>query len=54
MDQLIPVLLNIYPPASSPIDVPAIITQITAEIQLIVTLLDAHEIKEQVSDLVVE
>ena len=54
MDQLVPVLPNIYPPASSPINVPTIVTQITAEIQRIVALLDAHEIKEQVSDLVVE
>jgi hypothetical protein len=42
VDRLIPVLPNIYPPASSLIDVPAIVMQITAEIQCIVALLDAQ------------
>jgi hypothetical protein len=54
VDRLIPVLPNIYPPASSPIDVAAIVTQLAAEVRRIVAPLDAHEIKEQVSDLVVE
>ena len=50
VDRLIPVLPSIYPPAGSSVD----ISQVTAEVRRIVTPLDAHEIKEQVSDLVVE
>ncbi|KAH9992519.1 hypothetical protein BJV74DRAFT_962454 [Russula compacta] len=50
VDRLIPVLPNIYPPAGSSVD----ISQVTAEVRRIITPLDAHEIKEQVSDLVVE
>jgi hypothetical protein len=54
VDRLIPVLPQIYPPAGNPIDLPAIVAQVTAEVRRIVAPLDAHEIKEQVSDLVVE
>src|SRR5258708_10728630 len=35
-------------------DKPAVVAQIAAEVRRIVASLDAHEIKEQVSDLVVE
>jgi hypothetical protein len=48
------VLPQIYPPAGNSIDLPAIVAQVTAEVRRIVAPLDAHEIKEQVSDLVVE
>ncbi len=54
VDRLIPVLPQIYPPAGNSIDIPAVVTQIAAEVRRIVASLDAHEIKEQVSDLVVE
>jgi len=54
VDRLIPVLPQIYPPAGNSIDIPAIVAQIAAEVRRIVTSLDAHEIKEQVSELVVE
>lgn len=54
VDRLIPVLPQIYPPAGNSIDIPAVVTQIAAEVRRIVSSLDAHEIKEQVSDLVVE
>ena len=56
VDRLIPVLPSIYPPpaAASAIDVPEIVAQATAEVRRIVAPLDAHEIKEQVSDLVIE
>jgi hypothetical protein len=54
VDRLIPVLPKIYPPASNNIDVPVLIAQATSEVRRIVGPLDAHEMKEQVSDLVVE
>ena len=54
VDRLIPVLPQIYPPAGNSIDIPAVVAQIGAEVRRIVASLDAHEIKEQVSDLVVE
>jgi len=54
VDRLIPVLPSIYPPAGNPIDIPAVVGQVTAEVRRLVAPLDAHEIKEQVSDLVVE
>ncbi|KAI0285532.1 hypothetical protein BC826DRAFT_119175 [Russula brevipes] len=54
VDRLIPVLPNIYPPAGDSIDIPAFVAQVTTEVRRIVAPLDAHEIKEQVSDLVVE
>ena len=54
VDRLIPVLPQIYPPAGNSIDLPAVVAQVTGEVRRIVAQLDAHEIKEQVSDLVVE
>ena len=54
VDRLIPVLPQIYPPAGNSIDIPTVVAQIAAEVRRIVSSLDAHEIKEQVSDLVVE
>ncbi|KAI0043626.1 hypothetical protein FA95DRAFT_1563095 [Auriscalpium vulgare] len=53
VDRLIPILPKIYPPSDS-IDTAAIIAQITTEVRRIIAPVDAHEIKEQVSDLVVE
>ena len=52
VDRLIPSLQKIFPPAC--IDVPAVVAQIAAEVRRFVTLLDPHEMKEQVSGLVVE
>lgn len=54
VDRLIPVLPQIYPPVGNSIDIPAVVAQIAAEVRHIVSSFDAHEIKEQVSDLVVE
>lgn len=54
VDRLIPVLPQIYPPAGNAFDIPTVVAQIAAEVRRIVSSLDAHEIKEQVSDLVVE
>jgi hypothetical protein len=54
VDKLIPVFQSIFPSASSNIDVPAVVAQIAAEIRQVVAPLDPHEMKEQVSDLVVE
>ncbi|KAI0055919.1 hypothetical protein BV25DRAFT_1832763 [Artomyces pyxidatus] len=54
VDRLIPVLPTIYPPTAAAIDTSAIIAQITNEVRRIIAPVDAHEIKEQVSDLVVE
>ena len=48
VDRLIPVLPKLFPPAGSNVDV------IAAEIRRIVAPLDPHEMKEQVSGLVVE
>ena len=53
VDRLIPVLPKIFPVGGN-IDVPAVVAQITAEIRRIVAPLDPHEMKEQVSGLVVE
>lgn len=53
VDRLVPILPTIYPPTNIP-DTNAIISQITNEVRKIVAPVDAHEIKEQVSDLVVE
>lgn len=53
VDKLLPVLPNIYPPVTMP-DAETIISRITTEVRRIVAPADAHEIKEQVSDLVVE
>jgi hypothetical protein len=52
VDRLIPSLQKIFPPAC--IDVPAVVAQIAAELRRFVAPLDPHEIKEQVSGLVVE
>ena len=52
VDRLIPSLQKIFPPAC--IDVPAVVAQIAAEVRRFVTPLDPHEMKEQVSGLVVE
>jgi hypothetical protein len=54
VDKLIPVFQNIFPSAGSNIDVPAVVAQIVAEIRRVVAPLDPHEMKEQVSRLVVE
>jgi len=54
VERLIPVLPTIYPPAGNSVDIPAVVGQVTAEVRRLVAPLDAHEIKEQVSDLVVE
>lgn len=54
VDKLIPVLPKIFPPAGSNFDVPAVVAQISAEIRRIVAPLDPHEMKEQVSGLLVE
>lgn len=53
VDKLLPVLPNIYPPVTMP-DAETIISRITTEVRRIVAPADAHEIKKQVSDLVVE
>jgi hypothetical protein len=52
VDRLIPSLQKIFPPAC--IDVPAVVAQIAAELRRFVAPLDPHEMKEQVSGLVVE
>ncbi|KAI0316551.1 hypothetical protein OF83DRAFT_1172800 [Amylostereum chailletii] len=54
-DKLIPILPSIYPPSTQTlnIDMAAVISQITNEVRWIVAPVDAHGIKEQVSDLVV-
>ena len=54
VDRLIPVLPKIFPPAGSNVDVPVVVAQIAAEIRRIIAPLDPHEMKEQVSGLVVE
>jgi hypothetical protein len=51
--QLQPVLAAIRD-ASTPVDINALASQLTAEVRRVVAPVDAHEIKEQVSDLVVE
>ena len=52
VDRLIPSIQKLFPPAC--IDVPAVVAQIAAEIRRFVAPLDPHEMKEQVSGLVVE
>ncbi|KAH9067004.1 hypothetical protein EDB83DRAFT_2542288 [Lactarius deliciosus] len=54
VDRLVPMLPQIFPPAGSNFDVPAVVAQVAAEIRRIVAPLDPHEMKEQVSGLVVE
>ncbi|KAH9053318.1 hypothetical protein EDB87DRAFT_1652018 [Lactarius vividus] len=54
VDRLVPMLPQIFPPAGSNFDVPAVVAQVAAEIRRIIAPLDPHEIKEQVSGLVVE
>ena len=54
VDRLIPVLPKIFPPAGGNFDMPAVVAEISAEIRRIVAPLDPHEMKEQVSGLVVE
>ena len=49
---LTPELPTIYPPNN--IDIPALISHVTSEVQCIVAPLDTHKMKEQVSDLVVK
>ncbi|KAA1475416.1 hypothetical protein DENSPDRAFT_783512 [Dentipellis sp. KUC8613] len=53
VDRLVPVLPQIYPPAQN-VDSSAIAAQVSNEVRKIIAPIDAHEIKEQVSDLVVE
>jgi hypothetical protein len=54
VERLVPVLLMIYPPSGSSVNIPAFIAQVTVEVRPMVAPLHAHETKEQVSDLVVE
>ncbi|KAH9171750.1 hypothetical protein EDB89DRAFT_2114402 [Lactarius sanguifluus] len=54
VDRLVPMLPQIFPPAGSNFDVPAVVAQVAAEIRRIIAPLDPHEMKEQVSGLVVE
>ncbi|OCH88965.1 hypothetical protein OBBRIDRAFT_819908 [Obba rivulosa] len=53
VDKLVPILPSIHPPAPD-LDMESIIGRLTTEIRKIIGPLDAHEMKEQVSDLVVE
>lgn len=53
VDRLVPILPSIYPPTPE-LDTEGIIGRLTTEIRRAVGPMDAHEIKEQVSDLVVE
>ncbi|THH17190.1 hypothetical protein EW146_g3571 [Bondarzewia mesenterica] len=53
VDRLIPILPTIYPPPNN-LDMDTIISQISVEVRKVIAPVDAHEIKEQVSDLVVE
>ncbi|THG97227.1 hypothetical protein EW026_g4730 [Hermanssonia centrifuga] len=53
VDRLVPILPTLYPPAPH-IDMDGVVGRLTAEIRQIIGPLDAHELKEQVSDLVVE
>ncbi|KIP04050.1 hypothetical protein PHLGIDRAFT_211829 [Phlebiopsis gigantea 11061_1 CR5-6] len=52
VDSLAPMLSSLYPPQQ--LDADAIVGRLSNEVRKIVAPLDAHEIKEQVSDLVVE
>ncbi|KAH7926206.1 hypothetical protein BV22DRAFT_1063463 [Leucogyrophana mollusca] len=51
VDSILPLLPN---SSSSSLDTTAIIGQLTAEVRRVIAPVDAHEIKEQVADLVVE
>lgn len=53
VDRLLPLLPGIQSPGPS-LDEEAIVSRLTTEMRRVVAPLDAHEIKEQVSDLVVE
>ncbi|KZT24681.1 hypothetical protein NEOLEDRAFT_1093966 [Neolentinus lepideus HHB14362 ss-1] len=52
VDRLLPLLPNLETPPT--LDEEAIVTRLTTEMRRVVAPLDAHEIKEHVSDLVVE
>lgn len=52
VDRLAPMLSSIYPPQQ--FDADSVVGRLSTEVRKIVAPLDAHEIKEQVSDLVVE
>lgn len=52
VDRLVPMLSNMYPPQQ--FDADSIVGRLSTEVRKIVGSLDAHEMKEQVSDLVVE
>lgn len=51
VNSILPLLPN---SAQPPVDTESVITEITAEVRRIIAPVDAHEIKEQVADLVVE
>ncbi|KAI6022571.1 hypothetical protein EDC04DRAFT_2937023 [Pisolithus marmoratus] len=51
VNSILPLLPN---SAQSPVDTQSVIAEITAEVRRIIAPVDAHEIKEQVADLVVE
>ncbi|KAI5991309.1 hypothetical protein F5J12DRAFT_907508 [Pisolithus orientalis] len=51
VNSILPLLPN---SAQSPVDTESVIAEITAEVRRIIAPVDAHEIKEQVADLVVE
>ncbi|KAH9919765.1 uncharacterized protein BXZ73DRAFT_80282 [Epithele typhae] len=51
VDSLVPMLATLQQP---PVDLEAVVGRLTAELRTLVGPLDAHEMKEQVSDLVVE
>lgn len=53
VEQLKPILSALSKP-QAPLDTNALATQLTAEVRRVIGPIDAHEIKEQVSDLVVE
>lgn len=53
VDRLVPMLPSLHPPPPV-VDMDSIVGQLTTEIRKIIGPLDAHEMKEQVSDLVVE
>ncbi|KAH8101585.1 hypothetical protein BXZ70DRAFT_906693 [Cristinia sonorae] len=55
VDRLLPLLPDLQSPAASPnIDMDDVVGRLVTEVRRIIAPLDAHEIKEQVSDLVVE
>ncbi|KAH7884004.1 hypothetical protein F5I97DRAFT_2045934 [Phlebopus sp. FC_14] len=47
-------LLPLLPTSPSAVDTTAVVSQITTEVRRVIAPIDAHEIKEQVADLVVE